>query len=246
MKFKTIIIDDEPLARALLKEYLQEFQNFEIVDECKDGFEGIKAIQKHEPNLIFLDIQMPKLNGFEMLELLDNKPAVIFTTAFDEFAIKAFDAHAIDYLLKSFHEDRLSAAIDKFIKTQNVSIANVDEMLQSPTIKNFQSPRVIVIDNHQIHIIPFEEIIFLEAADDYIKIHTATKMVLKKQTMQHFEDTLPTKDFCRVHRSFIVQIPEIARVQPYEKDGAIVTLKNKKEIPVSKSGYKKLKEALGI
>jgi two-component system, LytTR family, response regulator len=238
---KVILIDDEPLARALLKEYLGAFGDLEIVAECSDGFQGIKAIQEHSPDLIFLDVQMPKLNGFEMLELLDKIPSVIFTTAFEEYAIRAFDANAIDYLLKPFSEDRLEKALSKFLSNTDSKLEN----LNAPIVKGFQSPRIVVKDNHQIHIIPYEDILYLEAADDYVKIHTSARYFLKKKTMAYFEELLPKDLFTRAHRSFLVALIQIGKVEPWEKDGAIITLKHKNiEIPVSKAGYLRLKEAL--
>jgi two-component system LytT family response regulator len=244
---KVILIDDEPLARAILNEYLQTYSAVQVLAECGDGFEAVKAIHTHQPDLIFLDIQMPKLNGFEMLELLDKAPAVIFTTAFDEYALKAFDAHAIDYLLKPFSEDRLKIAIEKAQITIASKQNGINEMLNNaPLIKEVQSPRIVIKDNHQIHIIPFSEIIYLESADDYVKIHTATRYYLKKKTLSFYEDCLPNGDFCRVHRSYIIALSYIAKVEPWEKDGAIITLKHKQiEVPVSKAGYKRLKEILG-
>jgi two-component system, LytTR family, response regulator len=241
---KAIIIDDELLARALLKEYLQKIGGIDIIAECANGFEGVKAIAQHQPDLIFLDVQMPKLNGFEMLELIDETPAVIFTTAFDEYALKAFDAHAIDYLLKPFTIDRLREAIQKL--QHKVAEPKKENTLQTPVIASFQNPRIVVKFNSQIHIIPYDDIVYLEAADDYVKIHTTARYFLKKKTMAYFEELLPTQNFCRVHRSFIVNLSLIAKVEPYEKDGAIITLHSKQEIPVSKAGYVKLKSVLGI
>jgi two-component system, LytTR family, response regulator len=247
---KVIIIDDELLARSLLKEYLNNFADVEIIAECANGFEGVKAIGEQKPDAIFLDVQMPKLNGFEMLELIEDKPATIFTTAFDEYALKAFEASAIDYLLKPFTEDRLAIAINKLrdkIATRassNAGSSIVEEPL--PLIKSFQTPRIVVKDKHQIFVIPFDEILYLEAADDYVKIFTNTRYYLKKKTMAYFEEVLPDAEFCRVHRSNIVRLSYITKVEPWEKDGAIITLRNNTEIPVSKAGYLRLKEVLGI
>jgi two-component system, LytTR family, response regulator len=239
-----IIIDDEHLARGLIKEYLQELPHVTVVAECENGFEGVKAIAQHKPDLIFLDVQMPKLNGFEMLELLDEMPQVIFTTAFQEYAIKAFESHALDYLLKPFSQDRLIAAVNKCILSRQRN--NATDTYEAPAIASFQTPRIVVKDNHQIHIIPFADLKYLEAADDYVKIHTAARYFLKKKTLTYFETVLPPNEFCRVHRSYIIALNEIHKVEPYEKDGAIVTLKNKVEIPVSKAGYVKLKAVLGV
>ncbi len=240
---KIIIIDDEPLAISLLQEYLQPFEHLQIVATCANGFEGIKAIQAHLPDLIFLDVQMPKLNGFEMLELLDHRPAVIFTTAFDAYAIKAFDTNAIDYLLKPYSEQRLQMAINKF---NNNQLPNSKLLENAPIIESFQAPRIVVKDNHQIHIIPFADITHIDAADDYVKIYTEARTYLKKNTLTFYENTLPANQFCRIHRSHIIAITQIQKVEPYEKDGAIVTLLNQKEIPVSKAGYVKLKATLGL
>ena len=245
---KVIIIDDEPLARTLLKEYLEEFNELEIVEECGDGFEGVKAIALHKPDLIFLDVQMPKINGFEMLELLDHSPAVIFTTAFDEYAIKAFDTHAIDYLLKPFSKTRLEKAIRKFIdtkvgqETRDKTMKTVEDFSPSPA----QSQRVVVRIGGKIKIIPIQEINYLEADDDYVKIHTNEGFFLKNKTMAFFEKVLDGQQFVRVHRSFILQIQLITRIEPYEKDGHLAILKTGQKIPVSKSGYPKLKAVLGL
>jgi two-component system LytT family response regulator len=245
---KVILIDDEPLARTLLNEYLSEFKELEVIHECADGFEGVKAIMQHKPDLIFLDVQMPKINGFEMLELLEYMPAVIFTTAFDEYAIKAFETHAIDYLLKPFSKDRLLKAVHKFLEVKagqqtKEKTANIlDEFAQSPS----QSQRVVVRIGGKIKIIPVQEINYLEADDDYVKVHTNEGFFLKNKTMAFFEKVLDVNHFVRVHRSYIIQIANITRIEPYEKDGHIAVLKTGHKIPVSKSGYPKLKAVLGL
>jgi len=238
-----IIIDDEPLARSMIKEYLQPYTNIELLQECGDGFEGIKAIQQHQPDLIFLDIQMPKINGFEMLELIDNPPAVIFTTAFEEYAIKAFDAHAADYLLKPFSKERFDKAIQKMmLQKSNVAAVVADTALQGQSTNN----RIVVKDNGKIKIIPLPQVQYMEAADDYVKIFTADGNFLKKKTMQHFEDSLPAADFIRIHRSYIVNAQLITRITPYEKDSHLAVLTTGIQLPVSKAGYNKLKQVLGI
>ncbi|MEO6229361.1 MAG: response regulator [Ferruginibacter sp.] len=240
---KAIIIDDEPLARMMVKEYLQSYPEIEVVEECNDGFEGMKAIQHHQPDLIFLDIQMPKINGFEMLELIDNPPQVIFTTAFEEYAIKAFDAHAADYLLKPFSKERFDKAIQKLQQqTTNNANAIVETALDVP----MQSNRIVVKDNGKIKIIPLAKLQYLEAADDYVKIYTTEGVFLKKKTMQYFEDNLQQQEFIRIHRSYIVNAQLITRIDPYEKDSHLALLTTGARLPVSKSGYSKLKEILGI
>lgn len=244
---KVIIIDDEELARSIVKEYLSAHQGIEVVQECGDGFEGIKAIQQHRPDLVFLDIQMPKINGFEMLELLEQPPAVIFTTAFEEYAIKAIESHAIDYLLKPFSKERFDKALQKW-QQQNTQDRNSEtqKLLGSTALSPAQSSRVVVKDNGKIRIIPVSQIRYLEAADDYVKIHTADGVFLKNKTMGYFEDTLDQQHFIRIHRSYIINVQLISRIDPYEKESHLAILSIGIKLPVSKSGYAKLREVLGI
>lgn len=242
---KIIIIDDEPLARSIVKEYLKSWPEVELAAECSDGFEGIKAIQQFQPDLIFLDIQMPKINGFEMLELIETLPAVIFTTAFDEFAIKAFETNATDYLLKPFSKERFDKAIQKF--RQNDNSRHNDQVIETAAAESpAQQNRVVVKDGSKIKIIPVSQIQYLEAADDYVKIITQDGTFLKKRTMSFFEKSLNAFHFVRVHRSFIVNTQLITRIDPYEREGHLLLLTTGAKLPVSKAGYAKLKETLGI
>jgi two-component system LytT family response regulator len=243
---KAIIIDDEPLARSVIKEYLAGNEQIELVQECNDGFEGVKSIMQLQPQLIFLDIQMPKINGFEMLELIDQRPAVIFTTAFDEYAIRAFEAHAVDYLLKPFSKERFDMALQKFLAAGPLQKKNTETLLQSPTNLPSQAERIVVKTGGKIRIIPVTEILYLEAADDYVKIITNEGSFLKNKTMGFFEETLPSNQFVRTHRSYILNIQEITRIDPYEKDGHLAILRNGARVPVSKNGYGKLRSVLGI
>jgi len=243
---KIITIDDEPLARSIVKEYLQKYPELEIVQECNDGFEGFKAIQQYQPDLIFLDIQMPKINGFEMLELLDESPAVIFTTAFDEYAIKAFEAHAIDYLLKPFSQERFDKAIQKWKEQKVSSQKNTEELLETASHFPAQSQRVVVKTGSKIKIIPVHDVFYFEAADDYVKVHTQEGSFLKNKTMSHFEKTLDPQQFVRSHRSYIVNIQQITRIDPYEKDNHVAILKSGTKVPVSRNGYVKLRTVLGL
>jgi len=243
---KIITIDDEPLARSIVKEYLQKYPGLEIVQECNDGFEGFKAIQQYQPDLIFLDIQMPKINGFEMLELLDESPAVIFTTAFDEYAIKAFEAHAIDYLLKPFSQERFDKAIQKWKEQKVSSQKNTEELLETASHFPAQSQRVVVKTGSKIKIIPVHDVFYFEAADDYVKVHTQEGSFLKNKTMSHFEKTLDPQQFVRSHRSYIVNIQQITRIDPYEKDNHVAILKSGAKVPVSRNGYVKLRTVLGL
>ena len=244
---KVIIIDDEPLARSIVKEYLQKHSQLELAAECGDGFEGVKAIQQYQPDLIFLDIQMPKINGFEMLELIDNPPAVIFTTAYDEYAIKAFEEHAIDYLLKPFDQQRFDKALVKW-QEQKTSGAdkNTQELLETASQSPSQSQRIVIKDGSKIKIIPVHDIMYLEAADDYVKIYTKDGYFLKNKTMSHFEQALDKQQFVRSHRSYIVNVQQITRIDPYEKDNHVAVLRSGVKVPVSRSGYGRLREVLGL
>lgn len=245
---KCVIIDDEPLARMIVKEYLQHFPEVEVLQECNDGFDGVKAIMQHNPDIIFLDIQMPKINGFEMLELLDHPPAVIFTTAFDEFAMKAFDNNAVDYLLKPFSKDRFDKAFEKWLNQRGGpnTDSKIQDLAENRTRNADENSRVVVKTNHHIRIIPVHEIIYLEAYDDYVKIHTADGMFLKKRTMSSFEQGLDEREFVRVHRSFIIRIDQLTRIDQSDKDSNMALLKNGAKVPLSKSGYSRLKQVLGM
>lgn len=243
---KVLIIDDEPLARSVVKEFLQQHPHLELVQECGDGFEGVKAIQLHQPDLIFLDIQMPKITGFEMLELVEHPPPVIFTTAFDEFAIKAFESHAIDYLLKPFSQERFDKAISKWADQIPAGEKNTKELLEAATFSPSQNQRIVVKNGSKIKIIPVYDLFYLEAADDYVKVHTAEGYFLKNKTMNHFERSLDAAQFVRCHRSFIVNIQEITRIDPYEKESQVAVLRSGAKVPVSRSGYARLREVLGL
>lgn len=240
---KTILIDDEPLARSMLAELLEDEKDIEIVASCNDGFEGLKAIQEHQPDLIFLDIQMPKITGFELLELLENPPRVIFTTAYDEYALQAFEVNALDYLLKPINPDRLQKALEK-VRGQAKQPEEPAEgkILQLPE----QSQRIVVKDAGHIKIIPLPDVLYIEAADDYVKVTTADKYYLKHQRMAHFEAQLPAHQFVRIHRSYIVNVQHIHKVELYEKEQYCVILRNGAKLPVSRNGYTKLKQVLGI
>ena len=248
---KVVIIDDEPLARSIVVEYLQDFPQLQLVQECNDGFEGIKAIMQHQPDIIFLDIQMPKINGFEMLELVEQPPAVIFTTAFDEYAIKAFETHAVDYLLKPFSKERFSKAVQKWLDqtataTPPPTSAATENLLETLSLAPGQNQRIVVKNGAKIKIIPVHDVLYLEAADDYVKIHTTDGYYLKNKTMAHFEKALDSQQFARCHRSYMVNVQHIARIDPYEKDGHIAILKQAAKVPVSKTGYVKLRQVLGL
>lgn len=240
---KCIIIDDEPLARSIVVEYLMNYPEIEIMAECSDGFEGMKAIQQHQPDLIFLDVQMPKINGFELLELIDNPPNIIFTTAFDEYALKAFEANAIDYLLKPFNKDRFDKAIHKFKSNAIVKI-NTEQIQYNNNATSQQ--RVVVKDDGKIKIIPTQDIQYIEANGDNVKIMTSDGSYSKNKTMSYFEQQLSANDFVRIHRSYLVNVSLVTRIDAYDKESHLAVLSSGIQLPVSKSGYQKLKEILGM
>ncbi len=240
---KTLIVDDEPLAAGLVKEFLSAYPQFEVVAICHDGFEALKAIQLFQPELIFLDIQMPKITGFELLELLENPPAVLFTTAFDQYAVQAFDVKGIDYLVKPFSEARFAQAIARFLSQQKTKI--VLEAVDYP-VSEERNKRIVVRVKNEIKIIQTQEVRYFEAEDDYISIHTQEGKFLKKMTMKQLEESLDPEKFARVHRSFLVNLQEVAGLEPYEKESYLLRLRSGQKIPVSKSGYARLRQVLGL
>lgn len=243
--YKAIIIDDEELARSLVQRYLETFTMIEIVATCSNGFEGLKAIEQHQPHLVFLDIQMPKLTGFEMLELLDKKPMIIFTTAYDAFAIKAFEENALDYLLKPFSAERFEKAVNKALQQLNQSTPIHKKEGATPLISTDWIERIAIKQGTKIHIIPTETIDYLEAHGDYVLIHTPDGRYIKEKTMKYYESHLNHQQFVRIHRSFIVNVNRIARVENFEKDSHLVILKNDVRLKVSSEGYKLLKQYWG-
>lgn len=243
---KIIIIDDEPLARSIVKAYLADFPDLEVVAECNDGFEGVKMIAQHQPDLVFLDIQMPKINGFEMLELIQEHPDVIFTTAFDEYALKAFETHALDYLLKPFSKERFNGAIEKWRKSEQQKPEKIEEITEIANKQPDERFRIVVKDGTEIRIIPTADIHYLEAYDDYVKIFMKSGYHLKKKTMNYFEKVLDPKQFIRIHRSYIININELTKIESFEKNSYVAILRSEKRVPISRSSYSELKTILGL
>jgi two-component system LytT family response regulator len=241
--YKVVIVDDEPLARQLVKTLLAPYSEMEVIGACNDGFEGFKYIQEKQPDLVFVDVQMPRLNGFEMLEMLDVSPSVIFTTAFDTYALQAFDAHAIDYLLKPITKDRFDQAIRKWLQHAGEQHRNVADLIQQHPAGTYDH-RIVVKDNGRIRIIPVQDIHYIEASDDYVKIAGAGGVYLKKSTMTRIEQSIDPSLFVRVHRSFLVPVTQLLRIEPYEKDSHIAVLQCGVKIPVSRSGMAALKNRL--
>ena len=249
-KLETIIIEDEKPARDLLRAYLEEYEQMEIIGEYDNGFEGLKAVNEKKPDVIFLDVQMPKLTGFEMLEVLEHNPEVIFTTAYDQYAIQAFEQNAVDYLLKPFSRGRFKEAIGKlgarFEKADKHEGAkrNIEKIKIHLAEGEEKLHRVVIKKSGKIHVISTGNISYLEAQDDYVMIYTNDGKYLKQQTMKYFEKHLDPEQFVRVHRSYIVNVTNIERIEPYEKSNYILILKDGNKVPVSRSGMQVLKDNL--
>ena len=248
-KIRTVIIDDEAPAREIVRHYLKDLESIELIAECADGFSGLKSISTLKPDLVFLDIQMPRLTGIELLEVLNEKPQIIFTTAYDQFAIKAFELNAVDYLLKPFPKRRFLNAVEKAIDKIRSGTENKKAASQLLIRKPEPAPplnRVVVRKGNSINLIPVEQIRYIESQDDYVMIYHSAGKALKQQTMKFYEDNLPKTDFIRIHRSYIVNIVEIKKIEPYGKDNHVAVLNSGDKIPVSRSGYKQLREDLNF
>ena len=235
-----MIVDDEELARGYLCELLRKHPEIEVVADCANGFEAVKAVAETRPDLLFLDVQMPKLDGFEVLELIDpaHLPVVIFVTAFDQYATRAFDAHAVDYLLKPFDAARFERAVER-------ARARLGDRKPLPDLAPAQRERIVVKDGSRIHVIPIGKLDYVEAQDDYVALHSEGKSYLKQQPIATLEAQLDPARFVRIHRSAIVNLERIARVEPYAKDSRIAILTDGTHLPVSRAGYARLLEVMG-
>jgi two-component system LytT family response regulator len=237
---RAIIVDDEPLAREVLREYLGADEELEIVAECANGFEAVRAVTQHDPDVLFLDIQMPKLDGFEVLELLDRSPAIVFVTAHDEYALRAFEVNAIDYLLKPFSEDRFRAVLTKL---KNVGRASARPNVHALRPKPLQ--RIVVrSDDGNIQVIPAARVDYVEADDDAIVIATGGAKVRKQQSIGELSGELDADRFVRIHRSYLLNIERIEKIELYAKDSRVAILRDGTKLPVSRAGYARLRELL--
>ena len=245
-KIRTLIIDDESLARDLLRHYLSRDERIELVGECSNGFEGVLAIQELNPDLVFLDIQMPKITGFEMLELVPSPPVIIFSTAYDQFAIRAFEANAIDYLLKPYPFERVVVALNKAVEKLKgkVNSHEISNLIQSRDEEAGMLNRVVVKSGRKIQVIPVESIYYIESQDDFVMIYCSEGHFMKQKTMKFFEQHLDEKQFVRIHRSYLLNLFHISEIQQYEKESWIVLTKQGAKLKVSKAGYTNLKEKL--
>lgn len=241
---RAVIVDDEELARGFLREMLRAHPEIEIAAECANGFEAVKAIAETAPDLLFLDVQMPKLDGFEVLELIDPGPAVIFVTAYDQYAMRAFDAHAADYLLKPFSAERFERALER-AKSRLGERRFPAGLAGSGRAPGERPQRLVVKDGARVHVIPLDKLDYIEAQDDYAALHSAGKSYLKQQPIASLEALLDPARFVRIHRSAIVNLERVARIEPYAKESRIAILADGTRLPVSRSGYARLLEAMG-
>lgn len=244
-KLRAIVVDDEELARHVLRELIATHPEVELVAECANGFDAVKAVGDLRPDILFLDIQMPKLDGFEVLELTGTDMAIVFTTAYDKYAVRAFEVHAVDYLLKPFGTERFEAALDQAIQRIGGTRTPVAALAASARIPGEYANRVVVRDGANIHIIPIAKLDYAEAQDDYIALVSEGRKHLKQQTIAALEAALDPARFLRIHRSYVVNLERVMKVEPYGKDSKVAILRDGTRLPVSRSGYARLCQALG-
>src|SRR5215470_11227140 len=244
-KMRIVIVDDEELARKLLREYLSAYDDIEVVAECANGFEAVKAVSDAKPDLLLLDIQMPRLDGFEVLELVGREVGVIFVTAYDKYALQAFEVHAVDYLLKPFSPDRLREALDRAkARIQAKQLLPIDDLTRTARPAGARPDRILIRDGANVHVIPLSKIDYVEAQDDYVSFRSEGKRYLKQQTLADVESALDPSQFVRIHRSYILNIDRLAKLELYAKDSHAAILRDGTRLPVSRSGYVRLNSLL--
>src|SRR3954454_7649366 len=242
---RIVVVDDEPLARAVVREFAAADPEIEIVADCANGFEAVKAVAELKPDLVLLDVQMPKLDGFEVLELLGRDQAVIFITAYDQYALRAFEVHAVDYLLKPFSLERFREAIARARERVRArAVTPIDEVVRDARPRTGPTERVLIRDGANVHVLPVDKIDYVEAQDDYVAFKTEGKQYLKDQTLAAVEATLDPARFVRVHRSFVLNIDRISKVELYAKDSRMAILRDGTCLPVSRAGYARLSQLL--
>lgn len=241
---RIVIVDDEAPARQLLREYLAEELDVEIVAECENGFEAVKVVTEHRPTLMLLDVQMPKLNGFEVLELIGGGVGVIFTTAYDQYALRAFDIHAVDYLLKPFSQARLREALARARTRLGAPVPAPSQLVTDARQPGTWPSRIVVRDGADVHVVPLDRVDYIEAQDDYVAIQTGERRILKEQALSELERQLDPRRFVRIHRSFLLNLDRLAQIQATAKDTRLAVLRDGRQLPVSRSGYARLKELL--
>jgi two-component system LytT family response regulator len=249
--FRIVIVDDEPLARAVVREYASADPDVEIVADCANGFEAVKAVAELQPDLVLLDVQMPKLDGFDVLELLGREQAVIFITAYDQYALRAFEVHAVDYLLKPFSAERFHEAMARARERLRAKatppppdLPDIDALVRDAKPRGGPVERILIRDGANVHVLPVDAIDYVEAQDDYVSFKSAGKQYLKDQTLSAVEATLDPSRFVRIHRSFILNVDRISKVELYAKDSRMAILRDGTRLPVSRAGYARLAQLL--
>ena len=243
-RLRTLIVDDEELARRVLRELLSAHEEVEIIAECKNGLEAVKAVSEHKPDLLFLDVQMPKLTGFDVLELIGNEISVIFVTAYDEYAMKAFEVHAVDYLLKPVGKERLAGALRRVIARSQEKLPAPSELAAASRPPGQYAERLVVKDGTRVTLIPITKLDYAEAQDDYVALASEGRKHLKQQTIASLEAYLDPKRFIRIHRSYVVNLERVTRIEPYGKDSRVAVLSSGARLPVSRAGYARLQALL--
>ena len=241
---RAVIVDDEELARALLKELLARHEDVEVVAECANGFDAVKRIPEIKPDIVFLDVQMPKLDGFEVLELIDTETAVVFVTAYDVYAMRAFDVHAVDYLLKPVSPERFEAALERIRQRLNQERPAASILRAAAREPGSPLERLVIKDGARIHVVPLHKVDYLEAQDDYVAVHSEGKTYLKQQTLSSLEAMLDQTAFVRIHRSHILNVEKLSRLEPYGRDSKVAVLRDGTQLPVSQSGLARLSKVL--
>lgn len=253
---RIIIVDDEALARGVVREYLTGHEDVEIVAECANGFEAVKAIMELAPDLVFLDIQMPRLDGFEVAELTAGRTRFIFATAYDQYAIRAFEFHALDYLLKPFSQQRFDLALaharagmrvrtgDDEGRHEGAGGCDAVTRMAREAIARQPLERVLIRDGAKVHVIACEQIDSIEAQDDYVQIRSDGRHYLKNQSLTELEQQLPQQRFVRIHRSYIVNLERVCRIEQATRGSHVAILRDGSRIPVSRTGYQKIRAVM--
>jgi two-component system LytT family response regulator len=240
---RVMVVDDEEPARLALRHALQSIDDVEVVAECANGFEAVKLVAESRPDVVLLDVQMPKLDGFDVLELIGRDVPVVFVTAYDAFALRAFDVHAVDYLLKPFTDERLRTALDR-VRGRQAALAVEPTVLRHEVRQGRPLDRIVIRDGAQVHVVPVDRIDYVEAQDDYVAFRTGGRTLLKEQTLGDLEGQLDRRRFVRIHRSYLLNIDRLARVELYAKDSRVAILTDGGKLPISRAGYQRLQELL--
>ena len=244
-KITALVVDDEDLARKVILEFLRDYPQIDVLAECGNGFDAVKAINELHPDLLFLDIQMPKLDGFEVLELVDtSRMALVFITAYDKYAMRAFEVHAIDYLLKPFSADRFKSALERALKRTSDSLPPASALAEEALPRGKYLERITAKDASRVFVIPLDKLDYIEAQDDYVSLKSEGKTFLKHQTISSLQSRLDPARFVRIHRSYLVNVDRVKKIEPYTKDSKVLILSDQTRLPVSRTGYVRLKRVL--